>query len=76
MAADEARMRAMRGEPEESEKEDDGKEKEEGPSESRMQAARRFAAAMAQKNWRAMVAAFDDMDEDAEEPEEEEEEGE
>lgn len=72
MAYDEAKMAAMRGgdaEPEEPEEKSDGES--DGPSEPRLMAARRFCAAVESKNYRALLAAFDDMDDDVEPSEEE-----
>ena len=74
MAYDEAKMSAMRGDsepdPKDPAEESEGETEEAGPSEPRIMAARRFCAAVESKNYRAMLAAFDDMDED--EPSEEE----
>lgn len=73
MAYDEAKMASMRGgdgEPEEPEAKAEGES--DGPSGPRLMAARRFCAAVESKNYRAMLAAFDDMDDDAEPSEEEE----
>lgn len=63
MAYDEAKAKAMRGDPEpDPEDPNEAAEGEgEGPSEEELAAAKRLGAALAAKDWRAVCAAVKDI---------------
>ena len=61
MAYDEAKAKAMRGDPEPDGDEGEATDEGEAPSEETIAAAKRLCAAVEAKNYRAIVAAVKDI---------------